>query len=292
MAAGVSAPPPDPREIPGIRRMRERYDPWTGRAWLDIRAEGGRHRVPFGPGYAEIRRDLRKAWPDRPLDADWSDGVFPPAPGGRAFAPVLAVGFVVLALTVGALGVWHVSVAAIGVAIGGSWWLARQLDGLDANGVGIRVGPPWALRVPWHAVREVGIVREGRSTWVYVVTDRGTASTGTLPSALAPAARGRIRRLGGLVVAEGPSGALDLRYARWQAAATGIAWGVGLGTLAAAPFTPVPFAGIAAGGAVAAGLGLLAIAVHARATGWGTGAVGYLTLAYALVVALVSLALR
>ncbi|MEZ4239701.1 MAG: hypothetical protein R3F59_26805 [Myxococcota bacterium] len=62
-----------------------------------------------------------------------------------------------------------------------------------------------------------------------------------------------------------------------------------MGCLAAAPFTPWPFAVLLAGGAVACGLGLLAAAVHARATGWGTGAVGWLTLLYALVLALVTL---
>ena len=128
------------------------------------------------------------------------------------------------------------AVGAVGGAVFGGWLVARWLDGVEVTARGVRVGPPWALIVPWHAVRGLGFVRVNRAVEVWVATDRGVATTGTVPPVLVPAVRARIRRLGGLALTEGtggPGGVLDLRYARWQPAAAGIPWGVGLGVLVA-----------------------------------------------------------
>lgn len=277
-------PAPDEEVVYGFR---ERYDPWTGRAWLEIR--GPRPRwVRIAPGYAEIRQNLRLTWPDRPFDAEWADGRFPPAP--RGLPPALALTLGTLAVIGGtvAAGLAVGPVASVAVALAGAWPLVRALDGVEVTARGIRVGPPWALITPWHAVQRLGLDQRGPTATVWLIGARGGAS-GTVPAVLVPAVRARIRRLAGLELEVGEGGA-DRRYAGWRAAASGIPWGVGLATLAAAPFTAAPFGVLAAGGVVVAGLALLGAAVEARATGWGTGGVLWLTLLYALVLLLVSAA--
>jgi hypothetical protein len=279
----------DPRTLSDadVHGFREHYDPWTGRAWLEIRGpRRRRHRI--GPGYGALRRDLRARWPDRPFDAEWDDGSFPASPLGLPPAAATALGTAaVVAATVG-LGLAAGPVWGIAVALLGTWPVVRGLDGVEVTGRGIRVGPPWALTTPWHAVQRLGLERRGRAATLWMIGARGGAS-GTVPAVLVPAVRARIQRLGGLEL-EVDGGGLDRRYAAWRPAAAGIPWGVGLATLAAAPFTGAPFVGVAVGGGVAVGLALLGGAVEARATGWGTGAVVWLTLLYALILGLVSVA--
>lgn len=269
-----------------VHTLRERYDPWTGRAWLEVRPS--LQRFPMGPGYAEVRRALREKWPDRPFDADWADGRFSPSPFGRPVGPVVVLATVgLVALVIGA-GAALGPTGAIAVGALGIGPVVRLLDAVDVSRRGLRVGPPWALVVPWHEVERVGIAQRGRTAELWMVGRRG-ASTGTIPAVLIPAVRARIRRMGGLDVARGDGG-LDVRYARWRAPAAAIPWGVGLATLIGAAGSGTPWAILGLGGLVTLALVLLGAAVEARATGWGTGAIGWLTILYALLLLILGFA--
>jgi hypothetical protein len=243
--------------------------------------------IRIGDGYAEVRRRLRTRWSGRPLQSDWGSGRFPPAPFGGPVVPVVAAGVVGLVALVVAVG-WAASAApAAVIAAFGAWRIARWLDGVQITRRGIQVGPPWSLVVPWHDVQVVGVVRVGRETRIWMRGTRG-ASSGSIPAVLLPAVRARIRRQGGLRL-DPSDGGLDQRYAQWRAAAAGIPWGVGLGTLVAAPLFGDPWAVIGAGGVGTLALALFGAAVEARATGWGTGAIGWLTVLYGLVLSLVGI---
>jgi hypothetical protein len=267
----------------------ERYSDWTGRAWLDIEGEGGRRltRQVIGPGYGELRKTLTQRFPGRPWQADWADGHFPAAPFGAPLGLVMLLALAAwMAVLVGA-GLWGGGGPALVVAAVGVWPLARWLDGVSVLSDGIRVGPPWALVVPWHEVQRVGVHRVGREVRVWMVHRLGAAS-GSVPAPLLPALRAQLRRRGGLVL-ERSSGGLDVRYALWRPAAAGLPWGVVAGTVAGAPLSADPWQTLLAGGLVAAGLTLLGAAVEARATGWGMGAVGWLTLLHAMLLGLLAM---
>jgi hypothetical protein len=273
----------DPATLGEVHPFRETYDPWTGRAWLTVIGPTP-VSLRIGPGYGAVRQALRAKFPDRPFDTSWADGRYPAAPYG------LPVGLVTVGLTI-------VAVAAVvaGAFVGGpqaaivvgavlAWPLVRQLDAVDVTAAGIRVGPPWALRIPWSHVQAVGM--DGATVWV-----RGTrgGATGTVPRVLVPAVRARIRSHLGRPPESGDGG-LDVRYARWRAAASGIPWGVGLATAVGAWLAPEPWITLTGGGLVVVGLALLGAAVEARATGWGTGAIGWLTALYATISLLLALA--
>lgn len=269
-----------------VHALIERYDPWTGRAWLEVRGTAPR-RIPIGPGYAARRAALRRAWPDRPVDADWSDGRFWASPLGWPPYPVVVGGWLVAALAVAGGAAVAGGTGAAAVAVAAAWPLVRLLDAVHVGRRGVRVGPPWALVVPWHDVQDVGLHRIGRSVHVWVRTRTGAAS-GTVPPVLVPAVKARIRRLGGLAPTAGDGG-LDVRYARWRAAANGLPWGVLAASVAAAFVVADPWPVLGAGLLVVAGLALLGAAVEARAGGWGTGAVLWLALLYAVVLAALSI---
>ncbi len=247
----------------------ERYDPWTGRAWLDVQGPEPT-RIAIDERYAEVRSDLRGRFPDRPFTSEWAAGRFPGAPYGLPLYPVL-------------LGAWVAATAACvaGAAAGGplgaaacalaaAWPLVRLLDGVGIHERGLRIGPAWAPLVPWHDVLAVGLDLGSRGARVWARTRAGAGSA-WVPPALVPAVRARVRRLGGLALEEG-SGGLDQRYAGWRAAATGAPWGLLLGVATAAWVTPWPWGVLGAGLVGVAGLALLGAAIEARATGWGTGA--------------------
>ncbi len=269
-----------------VHTLVERYSPVTGRAWLEVRGEP-RRVVPVGPGYAAERARWKATAPDRPWDADWSDGTFWPSPLGLPLVPV-AVGAALAAAGLAVLaGLLAGPTAVPAVVVALAWPLARLFDGVSVTARGIRVGSLLALRVPWHEVEAVGLFARGRERVLWVRGRHGAASA-TVPPVLVPAVRARIRRLGGLVVAEGDGG-LDLRYATWRAPALGLPWGVLLGSAVALPFAADPFRVAATAFLVVTGLGALGASVEARATGWGTGAVGWLTAVYAVVLAALSL---
>jgi hypothetical protein len=267
----------------------ERYSDWTGRAWLDIEGAGGvrLYRQPIGPGYGELRRTLQERFPGRPWQADWSGGHFPAAPFGAPLGLILLSGALAWMGVLSAAGLWGGGGPALAVAAVGAWPLARWVDGVSVLADGIRVGPPWALVVPWHEVQRVGVYRAGREMRVWMVHRLG-ASSGSVPEPLLPALRAQLLRRGGLEL-ELSSGGLDVRYALWRAAAAGLPWGVVAGTVLGAPLSSDPWQVLLAGGLVAAGLALLGAAVEARATGWGMGAVGWLTLLHALLLGLVAM---
>ena len=264
----------------------ERYDAWTGRAWVDVLGPEPR-QIPIDGRYGSVRAALRERFPDRPFTSEWATGRFPASPLGLPLNPVLLAAWATAVsgcIVAGALG-GPVAAGAMGVAF--AWPLLRLLDGIVVSRRGIRAGPPWAGCVAWHDVDRVTVRRGGRGVQVWVWSANG-ATSGTVPRALVPALRARVRRLGGVSMTDEPGG-LDLSYAAWQPALNGAPWGLLLGTSVAALATPWPFELLIAGWLATAGVALLAAAVQARATGWGTGSVMWLTMLYAVVLVALSL---
>jgi hypothetical protein len=266
----------------------ERYSSWTGRAWLEV--DGPGLRVEAGPGYREARRRWREEWPHCPWAAEWGDGTFEPAPVGRPLYPVLLAALALAVAATSAAGVALGPAAAVATAGAVAWPLLRLVDHASVTASGIRLGPAWATRVAWPDVERVGLhVTAGRAR-LWAVTRFGGAVV-DVPPALAPAVRARVRRLAG-VTPEVGDGALDLRYARWRAAAAGIPAGVAAGALAAAPLAPDPFRVLFVAALVVTALGALEGAVTARATRWGAGAVAWSTLSFAVVLAALAIGTR
>jgi hypothetical protein len=268
-----------------IRGFVEHYNRWTGRAWVEVRGPGW--GVPIAPGWGELRSALRSALPDRPFASEWEDGRFPAAPGGMPVEPVFATA-VALAATA-AVGVgWSLGPGAGAcVAFAASWPISRLRDAIVVGASGLRAGPIWAPSIPWEDVREVSFERGSRSATVWARTERGVVCAG-VPSVLIPALRARIRRLGGLSLAEGPPDVAAI-YERWRAPADGIPWGILVGTLLASWGSGEPWTVLRQGLIVAAATAALGQSVEARATGWGFGAVGWLTVLYAGFLAILAL---
>ena len=243
--------------------------------------EGPGWRVPIDRQYGEIRANLRTWFPDRPFTADWADGRFPSA---RFGLPADLVFIVLLGLTLaGSMAVSALlgPLAGAAVIVGALWPLLRLRDSVVVREEGIRTGPVWAPMIPWHDVTGVGLLSGSRSARIWTESPRGSG-VATLPSALIPALRARIRRLSGLEVS-GKADGLDVRYGRWQAPAAGIPWGVLLGTCGSAFLVDSPWVVLNAGLLVMAALAMLSAAVEARATGWGAGGVFWFTGVYATV---------
>ncbi|MEQ1569386.1 MAG: hypothetical protein ABMA64_27360, partial [Myxococcota bacterium] len=183
----------DPEAIASAHRFREVYSPWTGRAWLHV--EGPEpHRVPIGPAYGAVRRRLRDRFADRPWDTAWADGVFPAAPWGLPIGPVVVVATAAAIGAVAGLGAAVGPAGSVAAALGFAWPLARLFDAVELGARGVRVGPPWALRVPWHRVEAVGIC-DG-AVWVRTRDGGGRVH---VPAVLVPAIRARLRKFHGEV---------------------------------------------------------------------------------------------
>lgn len=284
--------------IDDVEGFHERWSTWTGTGWTEVvvvvdperrrtRVSG---RIPWGEGYAELRRGLRAAFPKRPFDADWSDGAIPAAPLGLP-ADAATVGFgAALVLAAGAASFGFGPVVGATVALVGLWPVIRLRDRVEVRREGLRVGPPWAAVVPWARVEALRYRRVGRVAEVWSRTRDGSGR-GTVPIALLPALRGRLERVGGIVLSEAVID-LDDRYARWRGPAAGIPWGVLAGTLVVAAGSAAPWAVLLAGGLAAFALGLLGAAVEARSTGWHFGSVAFVTACYAVVLVTFSLAGR
>jgi hypothetical protein len=252
-----------------VRALHERYNPWTGRATLLV--EGPAWRVPLRPGYGRTRALLRRWLPDVPFSSDWMDGRFPGAPAGLPPSLVLALGAGVAAVVAVVLGIQLGWVAGGVAALVAAWPIGRLRDAWEVRAEGLRGGPPWAPTVPWYDLDEVRIIQGRRRTWVFT-RGRGGGQAAALPTALVPAFRARVRRLGGLeIVASTPD--VEDRYLRWRAPALGVPWGIGLGAVAVAWFTPAPWTALTAGAAAMAGTALLGAMVSLRAGGWGVGSV-------------------
>lgn len=261
-----------------VLRLEERYGRWTGRAWLAL--VGTPIRLQLGPGYGAQRRTIREHLGDRPFSSDWMDGRFPGMPGGLppdlAFALAGALIGVLALVASGQLG------ASLGLAIAllAVWPLGRLRDGWVVRTDGLRGGPPWAALVPWYDIDEVVVRRGRRRAWIWT-RGRGGGQAASLPIALLPAFRARVRRVGGLDLRDATE-TLDDRYQRWRAPALGIPWGIGAGTLAIAWSTPTPWTTVIAGASAMAATALLGAMVTLRASGWGTGGVAAGTLLYGL----------
>ncbi|MFT4626783.1 MAG: hypothetical protein ACI8PZ_005461 [Myxococcota bacterium] len=260
-----------------IERVIERFDPWTGRAWVHLR--GPDWRIPITSDYGPTRLRLRQWFGDRPFRSDWGDGRFPPCPAG--WPPALASAVTIGVFTAGAatLAVRDQEPAAVAVLLIGAFALARVRGRVEVGRAGIRIGPAWAPLLPWRQARAVEWRRRGRWADVWARSDDGSASA-TLPLVLVPALRARVQRLGAIPFVEAEP-TLHARYERWVGPATGAPWGVLLGTAAAAAMAPDPWLALTIGLVTAGVLTTLAQAVHARASGWGTGAVMWIVLLYA-----------
>lgn len=268
----------------------ERFDPFTGRAWLWVLGRATTHRRPeirqripmHAADYGALRRRIRIQFGDRPFVSSWGPGTFPPAPAGVPWGLGVAAGAVVGAAVCGGAAWWGGPVGAAAGLVAVAWPFLRLLDHVQVTSQGLRAGPVWSSRVGWHEVTAVGLIRDRSMTQLWAHTHDG-ALVAPVPEVLVPALRARIRRLGGFALQGAPM-PLDHRYAVWRRVAVGIPWGILVAVSLGAWFTPWPWWVLASGLLVVAGTGLLAAAVDARALGWGAGAVGWLSLLYALIV--------
>lgn len=260
--------------LSAVMGFAERWDPWRGRASVDVL--GTSVRIPLGEGYGAVRRTFRAT--GRPFHADWQDGRFPLSTPLLPSPVALGVSGLVLALVVGILGAlapWAV-VPAVGV---GGWSLTRLADRVEVTTRGVRAGPSWAEVIPWADVVAVHARVVGLRA-IVVVRSPDRAQQAAIPAVLVPVLRARLWRLGGLRLADGDGG-LTATYGLWSAPARGIPWG-----LAAAGLVAV---GMGAPQSVIVGtfmgsliLALLGEAVAHRASGWNFGGVTAVTLAYLL----------
>jgi hypothetical protein len=265
-------------EVAKVARLEERFGRWTGRARLVL--VGTALRVPIGPGYGRARARIRAALHDRPFVSDWMDGRFPSIPGG--LPPDLATAIAIAAAAVAAIALGAVAGAELGLvaALLSGWPIGRLRDAWVVRADGLRGGPPWAALVPWHDVASVH-VRIGRRRALLWTRGPGGGHAASLPIALLPAFRARVRRLGGLDLIEGEPG-LEDRYLRWRAPAVGFPWGIGAGCAVAAALSPAPWTVLIGGAAAMAATALLGAMVTLRAGGWGAGSVFAGTLLYGL----------
>ena len=265
----------------------ERYSSWTGRGWLEIRGPSTTW-VRIKSNYASVRARLRQRFPDRPFTSEWTDGQFPGCPFGAPSHVVVALAYVAGAGVCGGAAILGGAMPGGLALVAVGWPLVRLLDSVQVAERGLRVGPPWASMVSWHDVRAVGVMPGvGGAVWVWAHTHRG-GSQAPFPRVLVPALRARIKRLGHLKLLDAPP-RTDHRYAIWREVAMALPWGVLVGMVVAAWGTSAPWRVLAVGSLVVAGLTLLGAAVEARATGWRTGAVIWLTLLYGLILTVLSL---
>ncbi len=266
--------------------FHEHFDEWRGTTWLEVAGPG--LRVPIEPGYGGVRAALRQRFPKLPFTADWTDaGGFSGLVLGGAPTPwlmtVLALACVASALAGAVLGAG----AGVGVALGLFWPVARLHTRLLVSTTGVQVGPVWSPWVGWNEVKEVRWEARGHRGTLYVVHTDGVGRV-ELASALLPAVRSRVKRLGALRVTEaGPD--TDLHYTAWRPVAVGLPWGLLGATLVLAPWTSEPWRTLAIGLVLAAAGGLVGAAVEARADGWRTGGVFWMTAAWALVLGALAL---
>jgi hypothetical protein len=230
-----------------------------------------------------VRRALRAL--DVPVVSDWEDGRFPAVPlglpEGTGTAAVLVIALVGVAAAAWGLGPWG------GVAAGlvGGWWVARTRDRLVITTDGVRVGPAWAPWVRWADVGALGIRPAGRSS--VLVWARGHAGAGVrVPASLVPAIRARAWRIGRVPVHEAAPDVLE-QHQGWVAAAVGVP----LGLVLVSPVvlaTSAPFVWMSALFWAAGAVGAVGAAVAARASGWGAGGIGWMVVAYAVVLGALS----
>lgn len=276
---GRSAPADD------VTGFDERVSPWTGRGSLRIQGLGW--EIPIDEHYGGVRAALREEFSELPFRSGWSDGRFPAAPFGLPEGLATVLGLVLAAGVVGMSG-WRLGAeAAVAAALLTAWPVLRLRDRLVLRDAGLAAGPAWAALRPWHEVRAVRIDAGARRTRVQVLSRQGVHYA-TIPTLVLPALRARLWRQGGLPLAP-VVGDLDDRYRGWQRPAAAVPWGVCLATIAIALVAPAPWRVLTAGLVAMLGLALLGAAVQSRATGWGAGAVLWLTGLYAVVMLAIGL---
>ncbi|MBN2800371.1 MAG: hypothetical protein JXX28_14625, partial [Deltaproteobacteria bacterium] len=271
--------------VAGLELVEERFGTWRARGWAELRGLG--LRLPMDEHYGQNRRTLREAAPEVRFASEWEAGAFPPAgwvPSGLAL--VFGVGLTAILAAVAAA--WGGPWAGVGVVFAGVWGVARGRDRVTILPEGVRAGPAWAPTIGWERVRTVSIAPGVRRSSVLVEGEDFSAQA-WVPTALLPALRGRLSRLGGLRAA-GPPDGVDARYALWRLPALGVRWGALAGPVVFAVATDAPWRWIGMGLVLWSAQSLLQAAVEARATGWGAGSVLWLTALYALLVAAIGAA--
>ncbi len=269
-----------------VRRFAERVSPWSGAAWLEV--EGPGWRVPIDADYGVSRAALRRALHAVPFDADWQDGRFPARPLGLPEGVAMGVGLLAALAAVIAVAILAGPAGAVAVGVIGAWPVVRLRDRVVVRDEGLVAGPPWAPSLPWHEVEGAQAALGRWGTRVWVSSSRGVFAA-TLPTAIVPALRARLWRLGGVKLEDARLEGLDATYAVWRVPAAGIPWGLLVGTVCVAPWTGRPWVALLAGLTAMTGTALLGAAVEARGTGWGAGAVLWATLTYAVVLAALTL---
>jgi len=258
--------------------FHERFDPWRGRVVLDV--DGPGWSIPVDEDYGALRSRLRTRFPDRPFTADWSlQGLFPGLVAGRAPAPMWAFSVAVALglswLTALVLGPWVAGVLALGM-----WWpLGRARASATVDAVGLRLGPSWAPRVPWHEVEAVGAEAVGSGAVRVVARSADGIQEVVLPAILLAPLRARLMRLGGLAVGAVPA-RLDGMYLRWLAVARGAPWGLLAAGLLAATWFDAPFVVLTITVVLSTAAALVGAAVQARVAGWRNGGIVWMTAAW------------
>jgi hypothetical protein len=182
-----------------------------------------------------------------------------------------------MALAVGlALGIE----AALLLVLAAVWPFGHLRSQLVVQKRGVKAGAAWTWLVAWHEIEAVRVSR-GRMTTTIGIRAKHGGDQSTIPSALLPAVRARVWRLGGLEV-EDVKNQLDDRYLRWLQPARGIPWGILLVSAIGVWVHESPWTLLTLGIMVAAATALLGAAVQARATGWGGGGVLALVALYGL----------
>lgn len=276
VVAGRAVPADD------VLGFHERFDPWRGAVWLEIAGPGLRVRVE--EGYGDVRARLRRRFPRLPYTADWAPtGRFPALVLGGPPAPWTALVVGVAAAVTAAVGALAGPGAGLLAALGLVWPVGRLHAALQVDAVGLRAGPVWAPVLGWHEIHEVRAKVEGRRTRLFVAHEGGVAEL-QVATAVLPAVRARVERLGALPLVPGGLD-LDLRYRAMRPAALGLPWGVLGAVLVAAPWFDDPWKALARGLLVAAATGMVGAAVEARLSGWRTGGIFWMTVAWGALLA-------
>lgn len=285
----------------GVLGFHEHFDPWRARVWLEVAGPGWRVPVDLpsdrrgdaarapSDGYRDLRRALRTRYGDRPFTADWTaSGRFDALVLGLPPAPAMLVAVVLVVAVVTLTGIVAGPAVAVASVGGWVWGVGRLRAAVVVRPDGVIVGPAWTPLTPWHEVGRITVTEGRRGVRLRVWTDDGLL-VATVPAALWPACRARLRRLGGLVPEVADVDTAE-RYLRWRALAAGGPWGVLAGALLAGAASGAPFVVWTYGGLAAAAAGFVGAAVEAWLTGWRNGGVFWMTAAWAVVLVGLTLA--
>ncbi len=203
--------------------------------------------------------------------------------------------FSVAALVLSGVAVWAAqsgwAPAGWALLLAGLPLLARLRDSVEIGRAGMRIGPAWAPRLGWHEVKSVRWCRRGTGVTLWVSSSRGSPRA-TIPAVLLPAVRARTLRLGGIEIEQATFPDLDAHYGWLHGPASGLPWGILVGTAIGCSFLDSPWPGLVAGLGLTGAAAMLAAAIEARVSGWGAGAVLWLVVLYGSALAVVGAAWR